>query len=110
VLADGATVQPGSNQKTVAQISWVSSTELLLTSREGDLAVTMGDETQTVNEGASYRMMITPAAQPGSSPTPGQPLVFAGQNRFYFVAVIVVATLTVIAVSRAFISSAAVSP
>jgi hypothetical protein len=107
VLADGATVQPGSSQKTVAQISWVSSTELLLTSREGDLAVTMGDETQTVNEGASYRMMITPAAQPGSSPTPGQPVVFAGQTRFYFVAILFIAAGTTYAIIRAFESTPA---
>jgi len=104
VLADGATVQPGSNQKTVAQISWVSPTELLLTSREGDLQVTMGDETQTVNEGASFRMMITPAAQPGSS-SPGQPVVFAGQNRFYFVAILFIAAGTTYALIRAFEST-----
>ena len=113
VLADGAVIQPNSNRKTVAQISWVSSTELLLTSREGDLEVTMGDETKTVAAGTSERMMITPASQPAassSSPTPAQPVVFAGQNRFYFVAVLVILTGTIVGVSRAFISAAAVSP
>jgi hypothetical protein len=108
VLADGAVIQPNSNQKTVAQISWVSSTELLLTSREGDLAVTMGDETQTVTEGSSFRMMITPASQPGaaaSSPTPAQPVVFAGQNRFYFVAILFIAAGTTYALIRAFEST-----
>jgi hypothetical protein len=108
VLADGAVIQPKSNQKTVAQISWVSSTELLLTSREGDLAVTMGDETQTVSEGSSFRMMITPASQPAaSSPMPAQPVVFAGQNRFYFVAILFIAAGTTYALIRAFESTPA---
>jgi len=108
VLADGATVQPKTSQQTVAQISWVSPTELLLTSRLGDLAVTMGDETQTVSAGSSFRMMITPAAQPGSSPTPAQPVVFAGQNRFYFVAILFISAGTTYALIRALESNDAI--
>jgi hypothetical protein len=108
VLADGAIVQPKDNQKSVAQISWVSPTELLLTSRVGDLQVTMGDETQTVNAGSSYRMMIAPAGQPAASPAgqPGQPAASSGTNSFYLVAILVIAAGTGIALWRAFESTA----
>jgi hypothetical protein len=106
VLADGAVLQPKGNQKSVAQISWVSPTELMLTSRLGDLEVTMGDETQTVSEGSSYRMTIAPASQPGASPA-GQPASASGggSGAFYLAAVSVVAAGTGVALWRAFEST-----
>ena len=103
VLADGAVVQPKANQKSVAQISWVSPTELMLTSRQGDLQVTMGDETRTVNEGASYRMMIAPASQPGSKPA--AQAGGTGATAFTLVAVGVVGAGTGVALWRAFEST-----
>jgi len=103
VLADGAIVHPKASQKSVAQISWVSPTELMLTSRQGDLEVTMGDETRTVNQGSSYRMTIAPASQPGSSPTPQAG--GTGATTFTLVAVGVVAAGTGVALWRAFEST-----
>jgi len=103
VLANGAIVQPKSNQPSMAQVSWVSPTELMLTSRRGDLQVTMGDETQTVNEGSSYRMMIAPAGQTAASP--GQPSGGSGAGKFYLVAIVIVAAGTGVALWRAFESS-----
>jgi hypothetical protein len=106
VLADGAIVQPKSNEKSVAQISYVSPTELMLTSSIGDLQVTMGDETQTVTAGTSYRMMIAPAGQPAASPA-AQPAATSGANRFYLVAILAIVVGTGIALWRAFESSSA---
>jgi hypothetical protein len=104
VLADGAIVQSKSaNQKTVAQISMVSPTELMLTSRQGDLQVTMGDETRTVTEGSSYRMSISPASQPGSSPA--AQAGGTGATTFTLVAVGIVAAGTGVALWRAFEST-----
>jgi hypothetical protein len=101
VLADGATVQPAAHQPSLAQITWVSPTELLLTSRRGDLQVTMGSETQTVNEGSSYRMMIAPASQPAASPA--SPAMSSGAvNTFYLVSILVLAAGTGVALWRAF--------
>jgi hypothetical protein len=105
VLADGATVKSEENQQTVAQISWVSPTELMLTSRRGDLEVTMGDETKTVNEGSSYRMMIVPASQPAASPASPTASGSSGGNAFLFVAVAIVAAGTGVALWRAFEST-----
>lgn len=108
VMADGAIVQPKGNQQSVAQISWVGPTELLLSSQEGDLQVTMGDETQTVTAGSSYRMMIMPASQPAASPAAPAPVAVSGSNSFYLVAVVLIITGTVIALIRALESESSI--
>jgi hypothetical protein len=90
LLADGATIQPSTSQPTVAQVTWVSPKELLLMSRKGALQVSMGDETQTVGDGASYRMVIDPAAAAASSPAPGptpQNPPTAGRNHFVLIVI-----------------------
>jgi len=94
VVADGATIQPKNGQPTIAQVSYINARELMLTSKRGDLLVSMGDETKTVNEGASYRLMI----QPGSGPGP-EGMFSTGKNRFVLVLIIgaaVTATVTTI--------------
>jgi hypothetical protein len=101
VLADGAVIQPKGDQPSVAQVSWVSPTELMLTSRRGDLQVTMGDETQTIAEGSSFRMMITPASQPAAGAASPTPALTSGTNRFYLVAVVLISVGTGIAIWRA---------
>lgn len=88
LLADGATIQPSTGQPTVAQISWVSPKELLVSSRKGALQVSMGDETQTVADGSSYRMVIDPAAAAAAAPAaPGAPpqAPRAGSNAFLLI-------------------------
>jgi hypothetical protein len=106
VLADGAIVRPKAGSQSVAQITWVSPTELMLSSRRGDLQVTMGDETQTVSEGSSYKMMISPASQPAASPA-AQPAASSGTNSFVLVAILVIAGGTAVAVAIALESTSA---
>ena len=86
VLANGATIQPATAKATLAQVTYINATELILTSRHGDLLVSMGDETKTVNEGSSYRMMI----QPGSGPPP-EGAFSSGKDWFYIVLITVAA-------------------
>jgi hypothetical protein len=107
VISDGAVIQPKGDQPSVAQVSWVSPTELMLTSRHGDLEVTMGDETQTIAEGSSFRMMITPASQPAAAAASPMPALTSGTNRFYLVAVVLIAVGTGIAIWRAYESTPA---
>ena len=88
LVSDGATIQPSTSQPTVAQITWVSPKELLVMSRKGALQVSMGDETQTVADGASYRMIIDPvpaAADPASPASPRPQTKRAGANTFLLV-------------------------
>ncbi|MGC1188001.1 MAG: hypothetical protein WA871_11480 [Candidatus Acidiferrales bacterium] len=107
VLADGAILHPKANEQSVAQITWVSPTELMLSSRRGDLEITMGDETQTVSEGSSYRMMIAPASQPAASSSSQHGAASSGTNSFYLIAILIIAAGTAIALWRAFESTSA---
>ena len=88
LLADGATIQPGTSQPTVAQVTWVSPKELEVISRKGALQVSMEGETQTVADGASYRMIIDPASVAAGQPNPAadpQNAASTGKNKFLLV-------------------------
>ncbi len=94
VLANGATIQPATAKPTLAQVTYINVNELILTSRHGDLLVSLGDDTKTVSEGSSYRMMI----QPGGGPGP-QGMFTSGKNRFFLVlitAAVVTATVSLV--------------
>jgi hypothetical protein len=108
VLANGAIVHPAGNSQSISQITWVSPTELLLTSRRGDLDVTMGEETQTISAGTSFKMMIAPASQPAASPA-GQPALSSGTNSFYLIAILLIAAGTAAAIAIALESTSATS-
>lgn len=103
LLADGATVQPSTSAPTVAQVTWVSPKELILTSRKGALQVSMGDEVQTVADGSSYRMVIDPvaAAAPAPGPTPRPQTQFGGHNRFILILIISAAALVALGIAPA---------
>lgn len=105
VMADGVVVQPKGNGHSVAQISFVSPTELMLTSRQGDLELTMGDETQTVAQGNSYRVTIKSPSQPASPASPAPIASGGGSTAFFVVALVIVGTGTGVALWRAFESS-----
>lgn len=99
LVADGATIEPSTSAPTVAQVTWVSPKELLVMSRKGTLRVSMGDETQTIADGASYRMLIDPVATAASSPAPGPTpdgTLSSGKNRF--ILILIVAAVVGIAV------------
>ncbi len=94
VLANGATIQPATDRATLAQVTYINANELLVSSRHGDLMVSMGDESQTVKDGSSYRMMINPGGGPGP-----QGMFSGGRNRFVLILIIgaaVIATVTVV--------------
>jgi len=86
VEADGATIQSKNGQPTIAQVSYINASEVLLTSKRGELLVSFGNQTKTVGEGASYRMMI----QPGSGPPP-EGAFSSGKDWFYIVLIAVAA-------------------
>lgn len=100
LLADGATVQPSTSAPTVAQVTWVSPKELILTSRKGALQVSMGDEVQTVADGSSYRMVIDPvaAAAPAPGPTPAPQTQPGGHNRFILILILSAAALVTVGI------------
>ena len=101
VLADGAVVRPSGADPVVAQITRVSANELLFSSTRGAFTVTMGDEVNTVEAGASYRMEIeSEAADPSSNGGP----FHAARNHFKRVLLIGIAAGTAVVVWRALLS------
>jgi hypothetical protein len=60
VLADGITIRPANSQPTVAQVTWLSPTQLALTATRGAIYVSMGDDSKTIEAGSSYRVEVAP--------------------------------------------------
>jgi hypothetical protein len=74
LLANGATIRPVGTQATVAQITWVSAKELLLTSNLGAIQVSLDGDVKTIEAGNAYRMEIQPpdaGPQGSGAPTHG---------------------------------------
>lgn len=109
VLADGAVIRPAGAAATVAQVTWVSPTELLLSSSRGTIQVTYDNETQTIEAGNTYRMLIQPD-DPGPQGTGGNgPAATAGHhsNKVTYIIVGAAAAVVGIVVWRALVSPAA---
>lgn len=68
LVANGATIRPGSAESTVAQVTLVNPNELVLTSRKGTLEVSAEGAIRTLPEGTSYRMVMEPAQGPQGGP------------------------------------------
>ncbi len=104
LVADGLTVEPLNAVPTVARMTLLSATALELTAEKGTLKVSMGDETDTVEEGKSYRFEIE--TEPALAEPQGPPIA-AGRNRFKKVLIIILAATTAIIVWRATVSPSA---
>ncbi len=85
---------------TLAQVTLVSPTELLVTSNRGTLEVTIGEETHVVSEMTSYRVLIEPEVP---NPQGGRPIK-AARSRFVVIALTLITIGTAIGVWRATIS------
>jgi hypothetical protein len=92
LLANGATIRPVGARATVARVTWVNPTELLLTSNLGAIQVTYEGDVQLIEAGNSVRMEIKTeeAAGPGSQGPPSH----GGRNRaiYFWIAAAGIAT------------------
>jgi len=70
LLANGARIRPVSTQETVAQVTWVNSNELRLTSKLGSIQVLYEGHIKTIDAGSSVRMEIQTEASDPPGPTP----------------------------------------
>jgi hypothetical protein len=65
LLANGARIRPVGTQETVAQVTWVNSDVLVLTSSLGAIQVLYDGDVKTIYAGSSVRMEIqTEASDP----------------------------------------------
>lgn len=103
LFASKAAFSAHTDAPTIGQVTYVSDKELLVLAKRGDLVVTVEGESQVIPEGASYRVLLDPPADPGQGPAGaggGGPLP-AGRNRFLLVAI----TLTAIGTTFAIIAA-----
>jgi len=98
--ASEARIRPKNGNPSLCQVTLVSPQELLLTSQRGDLEVTIGEETHTVSEATSYRVLLEPEPQ---GPRGNKPR-HTGRNKFLPIALILIGAGTGIGVWRALIS------
>lgn len=109
LLADAARLRPVSPQLTVTQLTVLGPHALLVFSRRGALEVSLDGEVRTIPEGASYRVLLEPEAEPqgpqgvGAPNTPKQP-AHPGKNKIIITILVADAVGTGIAVWRALVS------
>jgi hypothetical protein len=83
LLANGARIRPVGTQETVAQVTWVNSNELRLTSKLGAIQVLYEGDVKTIESGNSYRMEI-----PSEDPSPpGRVVPWSHKGVKYFLIV-----------------------
>jgi hypothetical protein len=105
LLASGATIRPASMHPTVAQISIISPTEVILISTRGALQITMGDEVKTMEAGTSYKLEVE--AEPEDPAQNQHPPIAGGKNHFILIAIAAIGVATGIAIWRALVSPVA---
>lgn len=111
LFASAAAIRPLTDAPTIGQVRYVSEKELVVTARRGGLAISVEDQTQTIAEGTSYRVLLDPPAdaqQPAGAGAGGQgpagggggPLK-AGRSRFLIFTTAAIAVGTGIAIYEA---------
>jgi len=111
-----AEIRAKTDAPTVGQVTYVSEKELRVRCDRGSLAITVDDETQYVEEGRSYRVMLDPdayyaehpeAAPPARGPSGDKRALPhpSGRSRFVLVAIAAVAWLTIWLVHEAWESN-----
>lgn len=110
LFASTAAVRSQTDDPTIGQVTFLSEKELLVTAKRGGLVVTVGDETQRVPEGTSYRVLLDAdmaqgpegagSGKRGGYGQRGGPLK-AGRSRFLIVATAVTAAAAWFAISEA---------
>ena len=112
--ASTAEIRPGTDAPTVAQVTYVNPTELIVRSTRGSMAITVEGETKEVPEGMSYRVILDPDSHPeemaaansqgpagaGAKGTGGSPRS-AGRSRFLLIAIVVTSVATGVAIYEA---------
>lgn len=112
LFASKAAIRAKTDLPTIGQVTYVSDKELLVTARRGGLTISVEDETQTIAEGTSYRVLLDPTDSqgpagagsgqgPAGSGSGGGPLK-AGRSRFLLLATAFIAAGTVIAIYFAY--------
>jgi len=110
LYASRAAIRAQSDGPTIGQVTYLSETELLVTSKRGPLTITVDGETQLIDEGASYRVVLESPAEAQGPEGAGSnkrekgmngPPLRAGRNYFTIFAVGATALITGFAIHEA---------
>jgi hypothetical protein len=109
LFASKAAIRPSTDAPTIGQVKYVNEKELVVTARRGGLTITVEDQSQTIAEGTSYRVLLDPppTAEDPSGASGGQPQqgtggpVKAGRNNFVIFMTVAIGAGTGIAIYEA---------
>lgn len=112
LYASRAAIRAQSDAPTIGQVTYLSEKELLVISKRGPLTITVDGETQLIDEGASYRVVLEPppptvaqgpegAGSRKEDKSMGGPPLKAGRSYFLIGAVGITALVTGLAISEA---------
>jgi len=102
LYASKAIIRPQSDAPTIGQVTYVNDKELLVTARRGSMVVNVDSDSQIIEEGKSYRVLLDPEAEAqgpagagGQGPVShgGGPLK-AGKSHFLIIAIAVAGAAT----------------
>jgi len=111
LYASRAAIRAQSDAPTIGQVTYLSEKELLVISKRGPLTITVDGETQLIDEGASYRVVLEPPTMAQGPEGAGSgkkekgvgngPPLRAGRSYFLIGAATVTAVITGLAISEA---------
>jgi len=111
LYASRAAIRAQSDAPTIGQVTYLSEKELLVISKRGPLTITVDGETQLIDEGASYRVVLEPPTMAQGPEGAGSgkkekgvgngPPLKAGRSYFLIGAVTVTSIITGLAISEA---------
>jgi len=111
LYASKAVIRPQSDLPTIGQVTYVNDKELMVTARRGSIVVSVENESQIVEEGKSYKVLLDPEAEAAQGPagagggnqgptSHGGPLK-AGRSHFLIVAIALTGAATGVGIYKA---------
>ena len=97
LFASTASIRPQTDAPTIGQVSYLDDNEIVVTARRASLVVSVEGDTQIVQEGQSYRVLLDSSDPQGPQGAGGGGPLKAGRSRFLVIATILAATGTGIA-------------
>ncbi len=107
-----ALIRPNTDEPTIGRVTVLNAKELVVKSNRGSLSIAVEDDVRVIPEGATYRVVLDPAAAAAADAEPqgprgagtkgaGGPPIKAAKSKFIWYAIIVTGAVTAIALSEA---------
>jgi hypothetical protein len=102
-----AVIRPNTDQPTIGQVTVLTPKELVVRSTRGSLRIAVEDDVREIPEGAAYRVVLDPNADPqgprgAGTKGYGGPPIKAAKSKFIWYAIGITAVVTYLALKEAF--------